>query len=381
MSKFKRSKLFQPNKIFQSQGGALLSLNLAGLSIALAKLPIWRIWPALISLQLSMFCSHRVGAITQKTMMRTNIRKYMPSMNVWTLRSKKNSISNHLDARLLCFMPTRHCDGTLHLKSKAFDNALKTECELYDSFLSSIRKILHQLWLHWNWSKNLTSNHQTKKGSVWISHRGGLWWNCQSWEARCTSPTSLPWIQHLKRSWRSWMWPWRSSSNPPFYENMFDDHIWCIYNPYIIYWYCVVVWSFHYFLCLMLLSFLIFLVLTFDISYISMTVDPCWSMLMSWWGGFDLRRFRLSTGKVPFSRSLGLQRLLCHVQQSMTGGPLLHQQKRCCFFDQIVQRMFSSCFLREFPSVLPTTPEFQLSLPWPRSVTPGIGAESERIKQ
>lgn len=36
---------------------------------------------------------------------------------------------------------------------------------------------------------------------------------------------------------------------------------------------CVI---FSFFLCLMMfLSFLIFLVLTFDISYISMTVDPC----------------------------------------------------------------------------------------------------------
>lgn len=36
-------------------------------------------------------------------------------------------------------------------------------------------------------------------------------------------------------------------------------------------------------------------------------------------------------------------------------------------------------FSEGFHPFFPTTPEFQLSLPWPRSVTPGIGAESERI--
>lgn len=98
------------------------------------------------------------------------------------------------------------------------------------------------------------SSNQNK--TVWIPHRVGLWWNCESWEARCASPTSLPWIQHLKRSWRSWMWPLRSSSNPPFMKTCFISiyDSWCIYNPMCIYVICSL------FLCLMMfLSLLIFL--------------------------------------------------------------------------------------------------------------------------
>lgn len=61
---------------------------------------------------------------------------------------------------------------------------------------------------------------------------------------------------------------------------------------------------------------------------------------MSCWRGFDLRRFRLSTGKVPFSRSLGLQRLLCHEQSSQ--GPLLYQQERPTVL--LFSKLFNGCF-------------------------------------
>ena len=135
-----------------------------------------------------------------------------------------------------------------------------------------------------------------------------------------------------------------------------------------------------------------------------MTVDLCWSVLMSSWGSFDLWSFRLSTGKVPFSRSLSLQHLLCHVQQSSQGftrGLLLYQQKKCCFMllFQINSTNINTCFqdlssifnllFSRFPSFSirfshHTIPHlsfnmFQLSLPWPRSVTPSITQHWSRV--
>ena len=165
----------------------------------------------------------------------------------------------------------------------------------YDSFLSSIKRFLHQLHQLSTWSKNLTLNHQTKNKRISLDSPS-LWplVELPVVGSAVHIPNFVAMDLTLEKVLAELNVGFEIFIKPTFlWKHVCWSHIIDI---------CIIVLHLH---------------------------DRCWSVLMSSWGGFDLRRFRLSTGKVPFSRILGLQRLLCHEQSSQ--DPFLYQQKRCLF--------------------------------------------------
>ena len=241
----------------------------------------------------------------------------------------------------------------------------------YDSFLSSIKRILHQLHQLSTWSKNLTLDHQTKNKRISLDSPS-LWplVELPVVGSAVHIPNFVAMDPTLEKVLAELNVGLEIFIKPTFlWKHVCWSHI--IYDAYIK--------SMHHITDTVYLCDVFLISLSDDVSFlfnlpgpyvwhVSHLHDRRWSVSMSSWGGFDLRRFRLSTGKVPFSRSLGLQRLLCHEQSSK--GVRYFINKNGVFFPNCSTDVFK-LFSESFRPFFPTTPEFQLSLPWPRSVTPG----------